>query len=713
MTSKPLTWLTVGLALAIVAISGSAFAQSASVQQPAVFQADEVIYDDQLEIVTARGNVEVVQGERTLLADSISYDRKTDVVTANGNISLLEPTGDVMFAERVELSGDLKTGVISEIRILLSDNSRFAARGGRRTDGNLTELAKAVYSPCELCKNDPSAAPLWQIKAERVNHDQKDQTIEYYDAVMEFYGVPFLYLPYFQHPDPTVKRRSGFLAPTIGSNSDLGFFTHTPYFWAINEHEDATITPIVTSKERVVGLAEYRWRGNKGRFDVEGSMTKDSDNEFRGHIFSESEFHVDDKWRWGVDVERSTDDTYLSRYQLSGEDDLTSRFYVEGFDGRKYASLSSYAYQGLRETDDPGETPLVMPIAQYDFVGDPSRTTGRYFHFNANTQVLQRSDGADSRRMSLKGGWTMPYVGPLGDEVKVSATVQGDLYHVSSVNTGGPGTESGLTGRVFPQASVDWSWPLVRDQEGAHQIIKPLASAVVAPFGGNPAKIPNEDSKDFEFDDTNLFSANRFTGYDRVEGGPRFNYGLNWGWYGDGGGRTEVLVGQSYRIKEDDTFTEESGLREHFSDVVGRVELAPTNALSFLYRFRLSKDDLEPKRQEIGFSGGEKALSVGMTYIQFERQGVTDEFEAREEVYLSLKSELTQYWTANTHGRRDLTNEGGWLELGMGLTYEDECFGFSADYRRSFTRDRDVDAEDTILFRFIFRNLGEVGGPVG
>lgn len=713
MTAKPLTWLTVGLALAIFAITGSAYAQSSAAQQPAVFQADEVIYDDQLEIVTARGNVEVVQGDRTLLADSISYDRKTDVVTANGNISLLEPTGDVMFAERVELSGDLKTGVISEIRILLSDNSRFAAHGGRRTDGNLTELAKAVYSPCELCKDDPGAAPLWQIKAERVNHDQKDQSIEYYDAVMEFYGIPFLYLPYFQHPDPTVKRRSGFLAPTVGSNSDLGFFTHTPYFWAINEHEDATITPIVTSKERVVGLAEYRWRGNKGRFDVEGSVTSDSDNEFRGHIFSESEFHVDDTWRWGLDVERSTDDTYLSRYQLSSVDDLTSRFYVEGFEGRNYASLSSYAYQGLRETDDPGETPLVMPIAQYDFVGDPSRSTGRYFHFNANTQVLQRSDGTDSRRMSLKGGWTMPYTGPLGDEVKVSATVQGDIYHVSGVNTGGPGTESGITGRAFPQASVDWSWPLVRDQEGAHQIIKPLASAIVAPFGGNPAKIPNEDSKDFEFDDTNLFSANRFTGYDRVEGGPRFNYGLNWGWYGDGGGHTEVLVGQSYRIREDDTFTEESGLREHFSDVVGRVELAPTNAMSLLYRFRLSKENLEPKRQEIGFSGGESALSVGMTYIQFDRQGATDEFEAREEIYLSLKSELTQFWTASTHGRHDLTDNGGWLELGLGLTYEDECFGFSANYRRSFTQDRDVDAEDTILFRFIFKNLGEVGGPVG
>lgn len=714
MKLKSLTWLTLG-AFLMAGLPTVASAQSApaSTQQPAVFTADEVLHDEQLGIVTARGNVEVVQGDRTLLADQISYNQKTDVVAANGNITLLEPTGEVIFADRVELTGDLKNGVIAEIRILLTDNSRFAARGARRTDENLTEMSKVVYSPCELCERDPNAAPLWQIKAERVNHDQKEQTIEYYDAVMEFYGIPFLYLPYFQHPDPTVKRRSGFLAPTIGSNSDLGFFTHTPYFWAINEHEDATFTPIITSKERVAGLAEYRWRGMKGRFDFEGSLTNDSDSETRGHIFSKTRFDIDDTWRWGLDVERSTDDTYLNKYQLSGEDDLTSTAYVEGFSGRRYASVAAYAYQGLREEDDPGETPLVMPVAQYDYVGDPDREHGRYFHFNANTQVLQRSDGADSRRVTFKGGWTMPYTGPMGDEVTVSATVQSDLYHVSDVNIGNGQTDSGLTGRVFPQASVDWNWPLVRDQQGAHQIIKPMASLVVAPYGGNPSDIPNEDSTDFEFDDTNLFSANRFTGYDRVEGGPRVNYGMNWGWYGAGGGRTEVLVGQSFRVKEDDTFSKESGLQQHFSDIVGRVEVSPVSSLSLLYRFRLSKENLEPKRQEIGFSGGERALQLGLNYIQFERQGSGDEFGDREEISLNLRSQLSQFWAATARGRRDLTDDGGWLELGMGLEYEDECFGFSSNYTRSFTRDRDVEANDTILFRFMFRNLGEIGSPVG
>ena len=714
MIGKSLLWLT--LAAFLVSLTGTAAraqSQSPSTTDPAVFSADEVLYDDQLEIVTARGNVEIVQGGRTLLADLISYDRKQDIVTAFGNISLLEPSGDVMFAEKVELSGDLKTGVVTEIRILMEDNSRFAARGGRRTDGNLTELKRAVYSPCELCKNDPEAAPLWQIRAAEVNHDQKEQTIEYYDAVMEFYGIPFLYLPYFQHPDPTVKRRSGFLAPTFGNNSDLGFFTQTPYFWNISEHEDATFTPIITSQEGAAGLAEYRWRGMKGRFDIETSITEDSNDDVRGHVFSESRFDIDDTWRWGLDVERSTDDTYLDRYQLSGEDDLTSRAYVEGFSGRRYASASAYAYQGLREDDDPGEAPLVLPFAQYDFVGEPTEGSGRYFTFNANTQVLQRSDGTDSRRMSLKGGWNMPYTGPMGDEVVVSATVQSDLYHVNDVNVGNGRTENGFTGRVFPQASVNWSWPLVRDQQGAHQIIKPMASAVVAPYGGNPSDVPNEDSQNFEFDDTNLFSANRFTGYDRVEGGPRLNYGMNWGWYGNGGGRTEVPVGQSFRGKGDDTFKEESGLQQHFSDLVGRVEVAPTNALSFLYRFRLSKENLEPQRQEIGFSGGERALSLGLNYIQVERQGASDEFDAREEISLNAQSQLSKHWIARADGRRDLTSDGGWLRIGLGLSYEDECFGFSADYVRSFTRDRDVNADDTFMLRFLFKNLGEVGSPVG
>ena len=130
--------------------------------------ADEVTYDQATDTVIASGNVEVTQGDRVLRAARIHYRRGDDVVTASGDVAMREPTGEVIFAESVELTGDLRDGVIHRLSVLLTDQSRLVASGARRIDGTRTVMRKAVYSPCELCPDDPAPAPLWQLKAVRV-----------------------------------------------------------------------------------------------------------------------------------------------------------------------------------------------------------------------------------------------------------------------------------------------------------------------------------------------------------------------------------------------------------------------------------------------------------------------------------------------------------------------------------------------------------------
>ncbi len=185
--------------------------------------ADQLVYDQVKGIATATGNVEASQAGRVLRAERLTYYERTDTVVASGNVALLEPTGEVLFADYVELTDAFKNGVIHDIRMLFSDDSRMAANAAVRNDGNRTIMNKAVYSPCDLCQKDPTRPPLWQIKATRVIHNQSAQRVDYYDAILEFYGVPVAYTPYFSHPDPTVDRKTGFLVPDYGSSSDLGF----------------------------------------------------------------------------------------------------------------------------------------------------------------------------------------------------------------------------------------------------------------------------------------------------------------------------------------------------------------------------------------------------------------------------------------------------------------------------------------------------------
>jgi LPS-assembly protein len=687
-------------------------ANGAETEEPSLLlTADEMTYDRDLGVVTASGNVEIADEDRILLADTISYNQRLDVLTASGNVRLLEPSGEVIFAEYAELTGDMKDGIIRNLRILLSDKARIAAAGARRSEGTVLEMRRAVYSPCNLCPDDPTRPPLWQMKAIKVVHDKPRQTIAYTDAWLEIAGFPVAYTPYLIHPDPTVKRQSGFLVPSVGGSSDLGFVFQTPYFFNIAPHQDATVTPIYTSEQGPVLAGEYRHLLTDGEFQAEGSITHDSSEDIRGHILSKGRFDVDDTWRWGFNIDRTTDDTYLRRYGFGGSGTLTSRLFAEGFRKKNYLAANAYVFQGLSAEDDQGSIPYVMPMIDYNHVGEADPLGGRT-SLDTSLLALTRTDGTDTRRVSAKVGWHRPYVGGLGDLYSLSASLQGDLYHVNDLSRNGEEESfNGLTGRLIPEVAVDWRYPFVREEGSVYQLIEPIASAIVSPYGGNPSKIPNEDSLDFEFDDTNLFKASRFTGVDRVEGGPRFNYGVHWGVFGRGGGSTSVLVGQSYRVKSDDTFAAGSGVEDNFSDIVARLRVSPGDFLETLYRTRLDKDNFGARRNELSLSIGPPALRLSTDYIFFDRQE-DSEFQGREEVRLALDAKLTRYWRTHMSAIRDLTGGGDMRSAGIGATYEDECLAFTVDITRTFFEDRDLEPTDAVMLRATFKTLGEVQSQV-
>jgi LPS-assembly protein len=703
-------YLILGLALTILlSIPTHGFAQGSSilVDKPIAFTADEVTHDNELGITKASGNVEISHNDQVLIADSISYNQRQDMVTASGNVSLLEPTGHVLFAEYMEISGDFKSGIIKDLRIRLSDNARIAASGARRTNGNRTEMRNAVYSPCETCATTPNQPPLWQVKATKVVHDQSEKQIEYYDAWMEVAGVPVLYTPYFSHPDPTVKRKSGFLTPSTGGSTSLGTTVTTPYFYAISPSKDVTVTPTITTEERLLLAGEYRQRFIKGELESAGSLTYDSNDDVRGHIDAIGRFDIDKKWRWGFDAKRSTDDTYLRRYRFQSSRTLASRAFVEGFSRRNYLAVDAYAFQGTAVEDDPGQTPLVLPMIEYSHLSDIGKFGART-SFDASSVFMTRSEGTDTRRISLGGGWHLPHIGPLGDVTNFSASLHGDLYHVNNLaQPGDASNHSGFSGRVHPQLKADWRLPLARQHGTVSQIIEPLASVIISPYGGNSNKIPNEDSIDLEFDDTNLFSDNRFTGHDRVEGGPRLSYGLKWGLVGSKGGHTTVFAGQSYRLKDDDTFTAGSGLEGRLSDFVGRVNISPGGHLDLIYRTRLDKDNLSPKRNEVQMSAGPPALKMSANYVFFDAQNDT-EFSGREEISGGVSAKINRFWKSSFSGRYDMEGEGDLRNLALNLKYECECFTFSTTISRQFYEDRDLKPNDTILFKLTFKTLGDV-----
>ncbi len=704
-----------------------AAAEEAPDRSPVLLTADDVTYDEDLGIVVARGHVEVSQHGRVVLADSLTYNQRAKTVTATGNVSLLQPGGEVLFSDYVELTDDLKEGVITNVRLLMAEGSKAAAASGRLTSGNRTELSHAVYSPCKLCQDDPTRAPLWQIKAVKVVHDRDKKTITYHDAWMEVFGVPVVYTPYLSHPDPTLKRKSGFLQPTIGYSDELGSLVHIPYYWVISPDKDATFEPIFTEGIPILA-GEYRQLMPNGRLELRGAATiadrKEEENgvevthedKFRGYIDGTGRFDIDKHWRWGFDAQRSTDESFMRLYDFGDRRTLTSRLFGEGFYGRSYFLGEAMAFQGQRFGDHDDENPLVAPNLAFDLVGEPEKN-GSYLSLEGDLRSLIRLDGRDSRRASLRGAWTLPYVSPIGEVITLEASLRGDGYWVSGVDPDNDDVDpegdtfSGFAGRIFPQARVEWRMPFVRPHKTTQEVFEPIFSLIVAPRGGNPGKIPNDDSQAVEFDETHLFDPDRYPGFDRIDSGSRVDYGVKWTLFG-AESTSSVFLGQSYSF-EDNDFQDGSGLEDQLSDLVGAVRINPAPWLDLLYRVRIDATKGTIERNEAVISAGVPELRLNLSYAQIDSAaGSAAELGSREQVTANLSAALDENWSLSLNGARDIAESRN-LYFGGALSYQDECFTITASAQRRFFDDEEIDPEMTFAVTVGFKNLGDLRVPLG
>ena len=412
--------------------------QPASRNQPVTFTADTVEYDRENSLVIAQGHVEAWQDDHVLRADRVTFDRNSGVSAAKGNVVLLEPDGQVLFADYAELTQDMKSGVLRDMRAILAENARMAANGARRTEGEINEMSKVVYSTCNLCAKDPTRPPLWQIRALSAVQDLEHKKIEFQDAVMEMYGVPVGYMPYFWTVDPSVKRASGLLIPSMGVSSHIGAFFAQPYYWVIDDQSDATFTPMITTEAGPQLSAEYRRRFNNGSFVVDGSLGY-LDNSVQGTIYTKGQFNLDDTWRWGFNIARASSPDYVRDFHIGAGDLgseptlLTSQIYAEGFGQGSYSRFDVRFYQTLNEVVVSSELPLVLPRYQYSYFGQPDSWGGR-FSLDAGAFNVVRSDGTNTRRANVTLNWSRPFVGALGDLWKVTLHTDAIAYDASAFN---------------------------------------------------------------------------------------------------------------------------------------------------------------------------------------------------------------------------------------------------------------------------------------
>jgi len=714
-------------------------------------QAVEVDYDYNNSRVSAVGNVQMFYNGTSVEADKVIYDQKTKRLHAEGNIRMTDADGKITYANIMDLSDDYRDGFVDSLRVDTADNTRMAATRSDRSSGNYTVFENGVYTACAPCKDDPKKPPLWQVKGARIIHDQNEKMLYFENAQLEFFGVPMAYMPYFSTPDPTVKRKTGFLMPGFTSYTAFGYGVETPFYWAIAPDYDATFNPRFTTQQGVLFQAEFRQRLLNGSYQIRayGIDQQDpgafagqpGDRQFRGGIESKGQFALSDKWVWGWDGVLLSDYYFMSDYRLAQYKDplgsflnlpteAISQLYLTGVGNRSYFDARTIYYLSFSGLQN--QVPVVAPVIDYSNVINHSVLGGEVSYKGNFTSLTRETAAFDpTTATALANGtclptsadpaqniarpncllrgmpgtytratgevdWRRSYTDSWGEIWTPFASLRADAIDASISNQ--PGVSNFLpTGdtqalRVMPTVGLEYRYPFINIQPWGTTTIEPIAQVIIRPNESYAGKLPNEDAQSMTFDTSNLFSVDKFSGYDRVEGGGRANAGVQATTQFDHGGTVTAVFGQSYQLFGLNSFAVadanntgiDSGLDKPVSDYVTSLSYSPNRTYTFSTRARLDEATGSANRLEVEGRANFDRWSLSMLYGNYAPQPEIGYLTRREGILTSGSVKLAANWVVTGSARWDLVaNQINQYVIGAG--YVDDCFVLAANYVTSYS----------------------------
>lgn len=738
------------LAVSALALSVAPVVAAQQAEADKVYlEADVLIDNQQNQEMIAEGNVVARYGDRQLSADRVIYSLDTKKVRAIGNVRIQDPDGTVRFSDEIEVDDTLGSGVAAEFSAQLPDNALVAARTATRTENGSNMLERAIYTACDVCEEN-DYTPTWSLRARKAVQNAETGMISYQDTVFELKGVPIFYMPYFAHPDPTLERKSGFLFPKPGSSSKLGFVYEQPYYWAISPSQDVIVEPRIHTKVNPTLGLEYRKRfwsgsltadlslaydyefdsnGDRIQYDQNYNVVEEPENftgplipseeSLRSHIFAEGGFIINEDWRWGFSAERVTDDLYLRRYDISGENEkrglydteqkrLLSQIYAVRQTKSSYFDVATFSVQGLRPGDDDDEFGVVTPLA----FAEQNLDFGKYglVTFQGLTSILNRAEGDDTRRVTASAQWENSYVAPAGLIFEPQAKLRTDYYDYYLEGTGTTDTVEDRTTRNVGMVAATARWPLINRTSFANIYVEPIAMVAYSESSVENGTLPNEDSTFYEYTLDMAFEPDPFATSDLIETGTRLAAGVRSRADFNNNLSLNGVVARRWKSEDDDSFSRASNLSQTESDYLVGGGLSFGNVFSIESNFRLD-EDFTLQRTELRSSLEYWRLKAGVTYFELSddlsdsqirnigSEGI--QIQGAFDVTKNIKLMYSQIRNIETQERR---------REAIGVEFYDDCGFIRLTWSESDISDRGVGDSGSLKIAFGLRTLGNLAG---
>ncbi len=726
---------------------------------PMLVQADEIKYDYANDTVAAVGHVQIYYGGSTIEANQVIYDQKTKRLRAEGNARLTEANGRITYGQVINLSDDYRDGFVDSLHVEAPDETRYAAARADRSQGNYTVMQNGVYTACEPCKDNPQKPPEWQVKAERIIHSDSEKMIYFENATVDLFGLPVAYFPFLSTPDTTVKRKSGFLYPTLSSSTAYGYSIETPYYFNLAPDYDLTLYPRYMTQQGFMLGAEWDQRLANGSYNIKASGVFQQDpgyfaseygpdspetKTFRGTVLTAGQFDITPQWVWGWTGVLVTDPTFITDYSLgqyngtnldpfhtgtSESSEGISQLYLVGAGARSYFNLRSIYYTGYSELDQQKQLPIIAPVLDYARTL-PEQVMGGELSYKINITSLTRQEASydpiteaaiadgicangtpettnpallnksncllrgipgEYTRASAEVDWRRTVVTDNGQMLTPFFQLRGDVASLDVDNQ--PGVSNYIApgehelARVMPVAGLEYRYPLIDVEPWGTQTIEPIAQLILRPNETSIGQFPNEDSQSLVFDDTTLFSVDKFSGWDRVEGGGRLNAGMQYTAQFNGAGSLNALFGQSYQLYGLNSYSVgdmantglDSGLDTNISDYVGRISYQPNSTYMFLARARFDEQTFAMERLELETRANFDRWGLYFLYGDYAAQPDLGFLTRREGFLAGASYKLTGNWVVLGSAGYDLVAHQ-FNQTRLGIGYVDDCLMLAVNY---------------------------------
>ena len=673
-----------------------------------IIKSQSISFDNKNKIINSKvdSTIEDSLGN-VILSKSFSYNINNKIVKIN-NIKLIDTQKNQYEISKAFLNLNSNKLIGKDISINFNDKS-FGAGNNPRLKGKSisanpenTTITKGIFTTCK--KNDD--CPPWQLSAEEIRHDKKKRTINYKNAWLKIYDKPVFYFPKFFHPDPSVERQSGFLMPAFNDSSNVGTSLQVPYYLVTGPNADFTFTPRFFNNDKLLLQTEYREINEKSKNFADVSFFHEKNKTIKGHLFSTSKKDINlakfDESEVFINLQHSSNDTYLKTYNIespliTSPSLLTSTFGITGYRDDLSFETDFIVYEDLSKTNTD----------KYEFV---------YPSYNINKQ-FNNITNLDGNFSFNSNGYLKNYDTNIFETVAVNdlifnssskytnrGFVNNYNFLLRNINTDSKKStkyKEGIDNKLASIIEYNVAYPLNKISNNNTDILKPKISLKYS-----PNKTKNMRLTDRRIDINNIFSFERLSVKDTVEGGASFTYGLDY--LKINNDEKEILgarIANILRVEEDKNLPKNSTLGQKTSNIVGDLNLSPNNNLSFKYNFLLDEN-----LNDINYQSLETELKVNNFITKFEylNENNTDENE-------SFLANTTSFNFDSSNKLQFKTRENKKTKItefyNLAYQYRNDCLIAAIEYNRDYYTDRDLNPEENIFFKLTIVPFGATKSP--